>query len=230
MTMKMKIFNGLLIVIISILVIMSIIALIIIHWKLMQYDFTFSPDGLEYYLTAFGQYKALFTGTIATCAAYFGLLRVKVSEDANREKIKKDIFSEWKMVVQVRSAEVERNDQLMIREIIRIRRQLFKDLFDLNFNIQNISELTEIFDSRIKELVNFFETQNNKHIGMGGAYPNDQYSYSYDAFRFIFFGMIEGWYDNLETDLKAMYIDNLPADRMINQGLFQTAQANYRPI
>jgi len=226
----MKILNGLIITIISILLVLSLVAFVLIHWNLADYSISLSPDGMEIYLTALGQYKALFTGTIATCAAYFGLLRVKVSEDANREKVKQDIFSEWKLVVQVRSAEVERNDLFMIREIIRLRRPLFNRLYELDFNVQNNAQLTDIFNEHISNMVNFFETQNNKHIGMGGAYPNDQYSYSYDSFRFIFFGMIEAWYDNLENDLRTLYINNLPADRHIDKALYKPALSNYRPI
>lgn len=217
---------------IVILLLMSILALTTIHWHLIELGLTFSftPKGIDTYISAFGQYKYLFSGTIATCSVYFGLLGLKLSKDANLDKIKKDDFNEWKMILQVSSAEINKDDPLMINKIIKIRRQLFNDLHKLDFNIQNIDQLTAIFNDHIKELVGNFELNNNRWLGMGGIYKNDQHSYSYDSFQFIFFGMIEEHYENIGNDLKNLYIENLPADRHIDNDLYQTAMINYRPI
>ena len=43
---------------------------------------------------------------------------------------------------------------------------------------------------------------------MGGAYRDVDHSYSYDTFRFIFWGMIDQGYDDLESDLKELYLKN----------------------
>lgn len=227
-----NIMKYILIVMIVILLLMSILALTTIHWHLIELGLTFSftPKGIDTYISAFGQYKYLFSGTIATCSVYFGLLGLKLSKDANLDKIKKDDFNEWKMILQVSSAEINKDDPLMINKIIKIRRQLFNDLHKLDFNIQNIDQLTAIFNDHIKELVGNFELNNNRWLGMGGIYKNDQHSYSYDSFQFIFFGMIEEHYENIGNDLKNLYIENLPADRHIDNDLYQTAMINYRPI
>ena len=208
---------------------MSTIALIVIHCGLSELDISFSPNGLETYLSTFGKYKALFTGTIAVCAAYFGLQRVKVSEEANREKIKQDYFNEWKIVIQVRAAEVDKNDKFMLREIVQIRHSLFNDLYNLKFEIINKNKLTEIFDKHFKSKVRFFEEQNDKHIGMGAAYPDENYSYSFNAFLFIFWGMIDKGYDNLGKDLKEIYLKNMDSMRFIDKANYKAASQNYKP-
>ncbi|WP_109831117.1 hypothetical protein [Reichenbachiella versicolor] len=202
---------------------MSLVALVAIHWQLLELEFSFTPSGINNYLSSYATYKALFTGTIATCAAYFGLLRVKVSEDANREKIKQDYFNEWKITFQVRSSEVERKDGRMIGELTKVRRALFNDLYSLKFNIQNKEELTKVFDKHIKPLVDFFETQNDRHVNLGGVYPDDQYSYSFDSFRFIFMGMTENYYDNIVQDLKELYLSGLNENRNIDAQMYNSA-------
>lgn len=94
---------------------MSIIAFVTIHWTLSnKYSFSFSPDGINTYLTAFGQYEALFTATVATIAAYFGLLRLKVATDTNNDKLKQDRFSEWKTVLDIRFIEIEKYDPYIL--------------------------------------------------------------------------------------------------------------------
>ena len=223
----MKYLNGILIGIIGFLLLMSFIAIITIHWNFFDNEFLFSPKGLEIYLSSYGNYKSLFTGTIATTAAYFGLLRVKVSEEANREKIKQDYFTEWKTIVQVRAVEVGGNDKLMLREIIKIRHGLYNDLYDKKFNINSKTTLTTLFNKHIKSSVYFFETMNDKCIGMGECYPDNNHSYSFDAFRFIFFGMIENFYDEIEKDLKELYISNMNPDRYIDVNTYKSALQNY---
>lgn len=225
---RTKIFNGLFLTIIIILVIMSIIALITIHWTLStKYSFLFSPDGINTYLTTFGQYKALFIATVTTIAAYFGLLRLKVATDANNDKLKQDRFSEWKTVLDIRFIEIEKNDPYMKREFVRVRYNLFKQLYDLKFSILNKEQLIQVFEINFKDLVSFFETQNNKHIDMGGAYPNNTYSYSFDSFRFLLLGCVDNGYADIIADLQTLYLSALPTDRFIDSGMYMEALANY---
>jgi len=227
----MKIFNGLLLTIIVILIFMSIVALVTIHWTLYdKYSFSFSPDGINNYLTSFGQYKALFTATVATIASYFGLHRLKAATDANSDKLKQDRFSEWKTVLDIRFIEIEKVDPFMRREFTRVRYNLFRQLYDLNFSITDNTQLTQIFQSTFQNLARFFEEQNNRHIGMGGVYPNNTYSYSFDSFRFLILGSVDTIYPEIVRDLQTLYLSALDPNRMINANMFQTAQRNYRPI
>jgi hypothetical protein len=201
---------------------MSILALISIHGKLADFDLTFSPTGIDNYLSSFANYKYLFTGTIATCSAYFGLLRVKATLDSNLDKIKQDRFGEWKTIVQLRCSEIEALEPKMTREIIKIRRPIYNYLYDKNFEIKNINELTELFNANISNLVGFFENTNKKQLQIG-IYRNNQHSYSFDSFRFVFYGMLDSWYDEMIDDLETLYIANLPNGRMINEGHYLTA-------
>lgn len=231
MAIKMKIFNWLILTTIVILITMSLLALFTIHWTLFdKYSFSFSPDGINIYLNEFGQYKALFTATVATIAAYFGLHRLKVATDANSDKLKQDRFSEWKTVLDIRYIEIEKADPFMRREFTRVRYNLFRQLYDLNFSINNNTQLTQIFQTTFLDLARFFEEQNNRYIGMGGVYPNKTYSYSFNSFSFLVIGSVDNVYPEIVRDLQTLYLGALDPNRMIDVNMFQTAQQNYRPI
>ena len=125
---KTKIFNNLLLAIICILIIMSLLAIITIHWTLFTrriYIFSFSPTGINNYLIGYGTYKALFTGTVATIAAYIGLLRYKAATEANKDKVKQDMFSEWKNRLDYRLIEIEMNGPYLKRIFTDVRLRLF---------------------------------------------------------------------------------------------------------
>ncbi|MBK9630333.1 MAG: hypothetical protein IPO62_04585 [Saprospiraceae bacterium] len=207
--------------IIVILIFMSLVALLTIHWTLYnKYSFSFSPEGIDNYLTSFGQYKALFTATVATIGAYFGLHRLKAATDANSDKLKQDHFSEWKTVLDIRFIEIEKADPFMRREFTRVRYNLFRQLYDLNFSITNNTQLTQIFQSTFQDLARFFEEQNNRHIGMGGVYPTNKYSYSFDSFRFLFLGSVDTIYPEIGSDLQTLYLAALDPNRMIDANMF----------
>ena len=227
-----KILNGLLITIIVILILMSILAIIVIHMTFfdkVKYIFSFSPDGINNYLNALGEYKALFTATVATIAAYFGLWRYKAATDQNRDKLKQDRFVEWRTVLDIRAIEIEKPDPDLNREFTRVRYNLFNQLHDLNFNITNNEQLTIIFQTTFQDLVGFFEDQNNRNIGMGGSHPNNTHSYSYMSFQYLFLGSLDASYPDIVTDLQTLYIANLPANRIIDHAIYQVALIAYRP-
>lgn len=226
----MRILKGLLIVSIVILIVTSLLALILIHWTLSKHSFLFSPKGIDNYLSELGNYKALFTATVATMAAYFGFHRLRAATDANIQKSKQDRFLEWKSVLDIRFIEIEKKDAFMKREFIRIRHNLYERLYPLNFNIGNKSQLTKIFDTTFRDVVGFFELKNNRHIGMGGAYPDNKYSYSFDSFRFLFLGCVDNVYNEIVTDLLELYLSCLPADRLINAEMYKSALMNYKPV
>lgn len=224
-----KLFNILLLIAITILLIMSCLALIDIHWNFFdksKYEFSFTPQEINTYLQGFGVYKTLFTGTVATIAAYFGLLRLKVANEANKDKLKQDRFSEFKTLIDVRVIEVESRDPYMKREFIRIRYNFFNDLFERKFSILDSVSLREVFERHFKNVVRFFEEQNNRYIKMGGIYPNSTYSYSYDSFRFMFQGCFEEMYLGIETDLLKLYLAEMDSARMINADMYSTALKN----
>jgi len=205
---------------------MSVIALFAIHMTLAHYSFSFTPLGLSTYIGAFASYGALFAGTIATTGVYFGLLRADSAIQQNNDKLRQDRFSEWRVVLEIRASEIEKYDPFMKREFVRVRWQFFNELHSRNFTIADKATLSLIFNTVFKDLVSFFETQNNRHISMGGAYPNNTSSYSFDSFRFLFLGSIETLYTGIDKDLMELYIAALPKDRHIDVGLYEAALRN----
>lgn len=195
----------------------------------MQLDNSALSAYTDNYLSALGEYKALFTATVATIAAYYGLWRFQVAADQNRDRLKQDRFIEWRSVLEVRFAEIDRYDPFMRREFVRVRLNLFNQLHDINFSIDNNQQLTAIFQNTFRDLADFFETQNNRHIGMGGVYPNNTYSYSFDSFRFLLFGSVDNVYPAALTDLQTLYLAAISPNRIIDPNMYQTALRNYRP-
>lgn len=222
------ILNTLFLIIITILIVMSLLSMVIIHWTFFrQSSFSFTPGGINNYLTRFGEYKALFTATVATFATYFGLHRLKAATDANIQKIKQDRFTEWKSVLDTRLVVIEDKDPFMKNEFIRIRYDLFEKLYDLDFNLENRSKMEEIFHVLFNPLVNLFEQQNYKCIGMGGIYPNRTYAYSYDSFLYLFLTCVNKLYEDFESDLNSLYLSCISANRISDDALYQTAWNNY---
>jgi len=159
---RMKIFNVLFLAIVVILIFMSILAIVSIQWELIEkYSFNFSPDGINNYLISIGQFKALFTATIATVAAYFGLLRLKIANEANIERLKQEHFQEWINNLEIRLSAIEETDPHMRREFARIRFNFFKQLYDLNFSISNKTQLTNVFIAHFKYVSDYLERHNN---------------------------------------------------------------------
>jgi hypothetical protein len=227
MSTKIKIFNWLLLLVIIMLIFMSTIALISIHLVLyLKYYFSFTPEGIDNYLSLFGQYKGVFTATITTIAAYLGLYRLKAATDANSDKLKQDRFTEWKTGLEIRLFKIEKSDQVMRDVFIKERYNLFVQLYDLNFVINNKTQLTMVFRSIFQNLVTPFELNNVKYNDMGGVYPNRIYSYSFQSFLYLFRGSINENtnYIQINEDLNNLYLDALNPNREIDKELYKIAQ------
>ena len=227
-----KILNVVLQIVTAILILLSFIAIISIHLNFnnnSMYYFSFTINGFNNYITAYGYYTVLFSATLATLTAYFGLLRIKAATDANLDRIRQDRFSEWRTVTDSIAVDIERTDPVMRRLFTRVRLNLFNQLYELNFDINNNGVLTTIFQTNFRAIVNNFETHNRRHLDMGGVYPNAEYSYSFDSFRFLVIGCINDFYPEIEEDLRTLYLATLPADRRIDVEEYRAAQNNYRP-
>ncbi|HTC01307.1 MAG TPA: hypothetical protein VK705_11560 [Ferruginibacter sp.] len=224
-----KILNFFLLLIVGILTFNSLLTLIIIHWNFFsqKYIFSFTPSGINTYLSAYGEYKDLFAGTIATVAAYYGLHGMTVATDGNFQKIKQDRFSEWKNILEIRSLEIEKKDPFMKREFVRVRLNFYERLYEIDFKIDNKIVLESIFHPVFGELIQFFEEQNEMNINMGGVYKSNNDSYSFDSFRFLINGSVVTIYENFESDLKKLYLAKLSSDRTIDLALYQNSLNNY---
>ena len=209
-----------------VLVPISLLALVLIHWELTSMTFSFSPEGINTYLTKLGQYNMLFGATVAVMVAYFGLHRLNAATEANILKLKNDTFSEWKSTLEIRSFEAEKSDKVMKREFVRLRAKLYEKLYKLGFKIHNLVELKAIFEGTFQsELIAQFESQNQDYIKYGGIYPNRDTSYSFEVFAFLFFGCIDDEsYSEIMIDLKKLYLSCLPEERIADGPRFTDAK------
>jgi hypothetical protein len=225
----MKIITKLLLVIIGILTVMSVIALVAIHWQLFaEHSLSISPEGINFYLSALGEYEALFTASVATLGLYFAFLQLTSAVDTYKDKIRSDHYAEWKNTLEVRLKEVEADEPYMGRQFIKLRYRLFLHLYEMKFAISTREQLDQVFELHFKKEVGFLEKTNERYQGMGEVYPDEKYSYSFDSFRFVFLGCIDNFYDEIEEDLKGIYLAVLPQYRHINLNTYQVALQNYR--
>ena len=204
---QMKIFEVIFLTIIIILVFMSFIALVSIHWALYNnYSFSFSPVGINTYLTAFCQYKVLFISFITVITAYFGLLRLQVETDTNKDRIKQDRFLEWKTRLDILFVEIESRDPDMKKEFIKIRDKFFSQIYEINFSISNKEQLIQIFQKNFQGIIGCFEIYNKRFIENGGFYQNQNSSYSFDSFRYLLLNSFDETYTDMKTDLEKLYL------------------------
>lgn len=202
----------------------SLIAIIIIHLEMFySLEFEFSLKSIGGYLDTYKEYSGLFTATVTVIVAYLGLQRLKVASDANADKLKQDHFVEWRTVQDVRLMELEKTDPYMKREFIKIRKNLFLQLYDLDFNIENKKQLTEVFKANFAELIPFFESMNENYMELGGLYPNKVYSYTGQNFAFLFNGCIDKGYDRLYKDIIDLHQQHLASDRFIDIEVYKSA-------
>lgn len=222
-----KIFNLTIIAISAILTFFSLITFVIIQIDLLSNKFQMTPAGINNYLSAFSVYKELFAGTIALIVAYFGILRFKAAEIANKDKVSQDRFSDWKNLVDLRITEVERNNPFLKREFARLRYNLFQKLYSNKMAINNLKELNEIFDDKFKITLRFLEEMNDKHVNCGGTYRDDKFSYFFNDFHFVFMGCLDDYYKDISSDLENIYIKSLDSKRIIDINLFNSAYKSY---
>lgn len=210
----MKLLNKLFTYTVYILFFTSALAIIAMHWELASRSFLISPKGISNYLDQYGNYKALFTGTIATTAAFLGLKRLQVAAEANTDKLRQDRFVEWKLVLETRLLVIEDSDPLMKRPFIKERLNLFLLLYKHDFNITTKAHLLEAFDI-FGTSIQFFESFNKKYINNGEAYRSKDDAYGLDSFHYLMIGAFDVVYDNYYDDLKQAYISKLSPDRRI---------------
>jgi hypothetical protein len=219
--------NSVFLTIIAILLFMSMLGLIEIHWRLASdYNFSFTPEGINKYISSLGSYKELFVGTVAAIAAFLGLHRLHAATQANIDKIRQDKFSDWKTVLDIRFTEIETRDRVMKREFVRLRYRFFQDLYDIKFNIESKQTLDRIANSVFGDIILFFEENNDRYLQMGGIYGDHSSSYSYDSFRFLFTGSCDTLYDGAQSDLFNWYVSKLDSNRLVDANMHHQQQQN----
>ena len=216
---RTTIFSKLFVVIIAILIIASLVALYSIHYKLIFEDnlvFNFNPEGINTYFSAYSVYKSLLGSTIATIAAYLGLLRLEVAAEANIEKLKQDRFTEWKSILEIRFLEIDEKNPFMKREFIKERGEFFDLLYERKMEISDKQNLIVVFDNCFKKVVDFFETNNKNYQKYGGIYKDTKQLYAYDSFQFLFMGCVPKYYPEIFSDLEQLYRNAIDQNRIIS--------------
>ncbi|MBI9069641.1 MAG: hypothetical protein JEZ09_20260 [Salinivirgaceae bacterium] len=192
----------------------SIISFVLTQIELFHYEFSFTREGLDFYCQSFSNFKLLFASTLAICTTYWGVLSIK-------QKIKQDKLAAWKEAMDERVEEKNEDNPIMCREIKQIRTYIFEDLYKLNFKIKNKKQFDFIFDKHFSKLSGHFETCNKKRERFEKIYPNKDYSYSLEAFQFIFFTMITKKYDGFTKYLQNKYKTSIKVHKIVNQKKYQ---------
>ncbi len=187
----MKNLFGILKIIVIILCIISVLTVVLINIDLAdhsRYSFAASASGFEFYLARYGTYKDYIFNNSVSIAALGGIKGLQESIQANCDKLKQDRFLEWKNALELRIKEIVEKDQYMDREFTKRRYQIFSILYRDNFEIASYEQLKEIFEV-FKDVIPFLEEQNKRHISLGGIYPDGEYSYAFDSFKFVLYAM-----------------------------------------
>lgn len=216
-----RLINVLAFTVVITLVIVSILIIVVINidfFDKTKYAFSFTPNGIEAYLNKYGKYGGLFTLAIASAAAFSGLRSLGESIRANQDRLKQDRFTEWKNAVSIRIKEIE-DETLIIRLFAERRYHLFSVLYGYKFELLDKNQLVTLFDI-MRDMVPSFE-KNSGYYKFDGVYQNNEYSYYYSTFEFVFLGGLDKKYPGVENDLKALYLGCLPANRIIDKVRFK---------
>lgn len=218
----MKFFEILFKIIVTILITLSTLAIVAIHYIGYRQGLYLHISGIENYLDLYGKFSSLFAGAIATLSLLFALLRLKEAAITNREKLKQDQFNEWKLTLEIRAEEVADKNSILKREVIKERLKMYNILHDYGFKIDNKKQLTEVFDV-LKDRVATFESSHARTVQLGEIYPDDKTAYSLQDFIYVFFGGIDQYYNKAFEDLTELYLNNISKNRIINSSLYKSS-------
>lgn len=197
-----------------ILCLFSLIAFLSVHLDLLKQQIQLNSKGFNNYFEALGEYKELFAGTITLITAYFAIERLHAAEIANRDKVKLDRFSDWKLVTDLRMSEIKESSNVFKREFSKSRYKFYDDLYKLDMIIKNKSQLEQIYNTHFHDLTRFFE-ENSKGFIDKGIYPSLNSSYFADDFYFVFAGCTDKSYSSMKQDFHEIYISKLDPERII---------------
>ncbi len=214
-----KIFKGVTVI----LLILSVAAMILIQIDLgRNYQFDLSVSGITYYLLAFGKFKELFLGTIALVAGYVGV-------ESFLETVKENRYTDWVARTEIRYSEIVKYDPQLKILLSHQRRTMFEYLEKENFSFNNKESLKLFFEKFIAPKVPYIEESNTRYENLGGCYPDENFTFSYLNFQYIFAEMVNlsKSYPCILNDLHTMYIDSLPKNRTIDSALYNAAINDY---
>lgn len=220
-----KTFNFIIIVFAYILCVLSLIAFIFIHIDLAKRSFQFNLEGINNYFTALTEFKELFTGTITLIVAYYGIQRFQAAEDANKDRIKLDRYTDWKNITETRMNEIKERNPNFSRVFSRLRFNLYNDLYEKQMAIYDNTELKKIYDKYFQKSTAELEKTSSKYLSMGGIYPDKESAYFFDDFYIVFIDCLDSTYENIYDDIKSLYLQNMDGGRVIDVDNYYKALA-----
>jgi len=225
-----KIFNIIIVIFSIILCLLSLIAFLFIHLDLAKREFQIDLQGINNYFESLTQFKELFAGTITLILAYYGLQRLKMAEKANRDKVKFDRFADWKSISELRMNDLREKNKLFVREFSRLRYNLYNDIYENNMSINNKAELDSIYDKHFQDITRTFEESNENYRNMGGVYRNENSTYFFDDFYFVFIACVDNFYFQIYQDIRNKYMASLDPERLIGEELHDRAYTRHTGI
>lgn len=229
--MKLNFLKGILTSLQWLLLVLSGVAIILTLLKGFSLSFDISSEGFQYYLEFFEPYSLLFGATFVVLTTNVAIERLGLLIESSRATYKIGNRTAWIETANYFINEVSDNDSYMIKVFKRNILNIHDFLFEINYKFSSKDDLKKFFDQFIMNNVGFFEQLNQRHIGMGGIYRDEDYTYSYESLRYIFVNItkIEESYQSVENDLKELFITEVKnqPNRLVNRETFRHANERY---
>lgn len=180
-------------VIVYLLIGYSGISILWVHIELFSQSLDWSYTGLYFYLEKVGEQRYLYSLTLAAITAQISLENLK-------ERVKQNIFMEWKGALQLRIDEKWKYDPEVCKVALTKRRHIFNFLYKKGFNIDTENELKCFIKIFFKDDLGIFESNSQNKLK-----DEEADAKSYDSFRWILLAMLDNIYKKFEKDLPKIY-------------------------
>ena len=230
--MSLKILKGILTILQWVLLISSLIGIVLTLFEGFKMDFNFSSTGFQHYLSLYQPYSLLFGATFVVLTTNLAIERLGLLIESSRATFKIGNRTAWIETANYFIDEIKGSDPFMIKVFKRNILNIHDFLFDRNYKFSNKEGLQDFFNQFVKDHVIFFEQQNETHIGTGGFYRDEEYTYSFESFRYIFANIVklEESYKSTMDDLRELFIaevKKLP-NRQVDRETFRRSIENYQ--
>lgn len=194
-------------------------------------NFNLTSDGFQFYLNLYQPYSLLFGATFVVLTTNLAIERLGLLTESSRATYKIGNRTAWIETANYFINEIKESDPYMVKVFKRNILNIHDYLFDINYMFKNKAELQDFFEQFIKNNVAFFEQHNERYMGMGGVYRDDDYAYSFESLKYIIANIVklEESYKSSVTDLKEMFLTEVRAQpsRQVNKETFRYANENY---
>ncbi|MEQ9309250.1 MAG: hypothetical protein RLN90_07320 [Balneolaceae bacterium] len=230
--MNLKFLKGILTLLQWILLAFSLVAILIALIEGFKMDFSFTSTGFQNYLSLYQPYSLLFGATFVVLTTNLAIERLGLLTESSRATYKIGNRAAWIETANYFIEEVKDSDPYMIKVFKRNILNIHDFLFDHNYKFSNKQELQDFFNQFVKDQVIFFEQQNETHVGTGGVYRDEEYTYSFQSFKYIFANIVklEESYQSTMDDLQQLFVTEVKKlpNRQVDKETFRMAIQNYQ--